>query len=164
MIITNDYLLEAMNELKRLEHIIYVSLKYTRTTDVITNALKRLLEIFDLVIEAFLEKAKEENLIASLPKSPALRATRLGEIHSEDKILNDYLHFYQFLKNVLKSPYGKRQEFRRHVTLIVEFENSTAEANIDNLSNCERYVQGFFNYASKIIEGPQEDEENSEEN
>ncbi len=161
--VTNEYLLEARNELKRLEHIIYVSLKYTRTTDVITNALKRLLEIFDLVIEAFLEKAKDEKLISGLPKSPALRATRLGELYQDDQILNNYLHFYQFLKNVLKSPYGKRQEFRRHVTLIVEFDNSTAEANIDNLSNCERYVHKFFNYALEKIEGKPKKEEKEEE-
>ena len=154
--VTNEYLLEARNELKRLEHIIYVSLKYTRTTDVITNALKRLLEVFDLIIEAFLEKAKDENLITSLPKSPALRATRLGELYADDKVLNNYLHFYQFLKNVLKSSYGKRQEFRRHVTLIVELENCTAEANIDNLSNCERYVHKFYNYAIEKIEGKKE--------
>ena len=31
----NEYLLEAREELKRLEHILYVSLKYTRTVDVL---------------------------------------------------------------------------------------------------------------------------------
>jgi len=58
----NDYLLEAREELKRLEHIIYVSLKYTRTVDVIVNALTRMVSTFDLIIEAFLEKAKIKNL------------------------------------------------------------------------------------------------------
>ena len=77
----NDYLLEAREELKRLEHIIYVTLKYTRTIDVLINALHRLVEIYDLIIEAYLEKAKLEGLIEALPKSPALRATVLIDLY-----------------------------------------------------------------------------------
>ena len=34
----DEYLIEAREELNRIEHIIYVSLKYTRTTDVLRNA------------------------------------------------------------------------------------------------------------------------------
>ena len=97
----NESLLEAHEELKRLEHIIYVSLKYTRTVDIIINALNRLISIFDLVIEALLEKAKEDKLVANLPKSPALRATHLSELYPEEKELQNYLSFYAFLKNVL---------------------------------------------------------------
>ena len=153
----NEHLEEARQELKRLEHIIYVSLKYTRTTDVIVNALKRLVEIFDLMIDAFLEKAQAENLITALPKSPALRATRLVEIYPEDETLKNYLHFYQFLKNTLKSEHKKRQEYRRHVTLVVDFEDCTAEIDIDNLTNCEKYANRFYFYALKVIEGREEE-------
>ena len=96
----NEYLLESREELKRLEHIIYVSLKYTRTVDVIVNALNRMVSTFDLIIEAFLEKAKEEGLITELPKSPALRANRLVELYPEDKELERYLSFYAFLKTL----------------------------------------------------------------
>lgn len=154
----NEYLLEAGEELKRLEHIIYVSLKYTRTVDVLINALHRLVSIYDLIIEAFLEKAKEEKLIASLPKSPALRATRLLELHPEDKELGKYLTFYSFLKTVLKLPYSRREEYRRHVTLVVELDKCTVEIDIDNLTDCERVVHKFYNYARKKVEGIQEDD------
>lgn len=155
---TNEYLLEAREELKRLEHIIYVSLKYTRTVDVIKNALKRMIEMFDLIIEAFLEKAKEEGRIDQFPKSPAFRATRVKELFPEDKILLNYLQFYSFLKTILKLPSSKREEFRRHVTLIVKLENSTAEINIDNLVNCEKYVHSFLRYAGNFIEGRKDEE------
>ena len=46
----NESLIEAREELKRLEHIIYVSLKYTRTVDVILNALKRMVSTYDFII------------------------------------------------------------------------------------------------------------------
>ena len=150
----NELLLEAWEELKRLEHIIYVSLKYTRTVDVIINAVTRLISIYDLIIEAFLEKAKKENLIDSLPKSPALRANKLVELYPNNTELGHYLSFYYFLKNVLKLPYLKREEFRRHVTLVVVLDKCTAALDIDNLTNCERFTKKFFYYSREQIFGP----------
>ncbi len=154
-----EYLFSAHEELKRLEHIIYVSLKYTRTVDVILNALNRLVNVYDVIIEAFLLQAKENGTISSLPKSPALRATRLAELYAEDKELQNYLTFYHFLKGVLKSPSTRREEYRRHVTLVVELDRSTAEIDIDNLTNCERFVHRFFHYARRKILGINEEEE-----
>jgi len=156
----NDYLLEAREELKRLEHIIYVSLKYTRTVDVITNALNRMINTYDLIIEAFLEKAKEDGLIDTLPKSPALRATHLLTIYPNDTTLKKYLEFYTFLKNFLKQPFQKKEEFRRHVARILEMENATAEVNIDNLVNCEKFIHKFFTYAWTVIVGAPEEDQN----
>lgn len=154
----NDYLLEAREELKRLEHIIYVSLKYTRTVDVIINALHRLIDIYDLIIESFLEKARKENLIETLAKSPALRANKLKELYSKDKELEKYLSFYHFLKTVLKLPHKKREEYRRYVALVVEINQSTAEIDIDNLISCEKFVHRFYDYACEKIEGKSREE------
>lgn len=155
----NESLFEAREELKRLEHIIYVSLKYTRTVDVIINALNRMVSTFEFIIEAHLEKAKADGLIDIFPKSPALKATKLGELYSLDQKLQKYLAFYAFLKNVLKLPYQKREEYRRHVTLIVELDHCTAEVTIDNLMNCEKFIHGFFIYSWQVIEGKTEEDE-----
>ena len=154
----NEYLLEAREELKRLEHIIYVSLKYSRTVDILINALNRLVSVFDLIIEAFLEQAKEQGRINALPKSPALRATRVMELYPNDAELQKYMTFYGFLKTVLKLPHRKREEYRRHVTMVVDLDKCTAEIDIDNLVNCERFAMQFFSYAWKTIMNlPEED-------
>lgn len=149
----NEYLLEAKEELKRLEHIIYVSLKYTRTVDVITNALNRMISTYDFIIDAFLEKAMEEKKLDSLPKSPALKAKKCAELYSDDPLIQKNLHFYFSLRNILKSTHLKRQEFRRHVTLIVNLEDSTVEVEIDTLVNCEKFIHNFLYYSQRIIEG-----------
>ncbi len=154
----NEYLIEAREELKRLEHIIYVSLKYTRTVDVVINALNRMVNVFDLIFEAFLEKSREEGKIDALPKSPALRATRFAGMYPDDQELQKYASFYTFLKNVLKLPHQKRSEYRRHVALVVNLDKATAEINIDNLMNCEHFVYKFFNYAWERIIGKREEE------
>ncbi|MBI2665741.1 hypothetical protein HYX12_03915 [Candidatus Woesearchaeota archaeon] len=154
----NELLLESREELKRLEHIIYVTLKYTRTVDVLVSALQRLVEIYDLIIEALLEKSKGEGKITALVKSPALRATRLGELFPEDQILNKHLTFYSFLKTILNQPFTKREEFRRHVTHVVVLEKSTAEIDIDNLVNFERFAHQFFRYAWEQVVGKKEED------
>ena len=154
-----DYLIEAREELKRLEHIIYVSLKYTRTVDVIRNALNRMVSTYDLIIEAFLEKAKEEGKIEVLTKSPALRARNMAKAYEDDEDLQKYLKFYTYLKNILKQQFQKREEFRRHVTMVVQLENSTVEMCIDNLLNCEKFLHAFFDYSwGELVGHPEEDD------
>ena len=148
----NEYLLEAREELKRLEHIIYVSLKYTRTVDVILNALHRMISTYDFIVEAFLEEAEKEGLLETMPKSPALKAKKLGELYEDEEIIQKNLSFYFSLRTVIKSQHKKRQEFRRHVTLIVEQENSTVEIEIDTLVNCEKFIHNFLYYARKVID------------
>ncbi len=153
-----ETLFEAREELKRLEHIIYVTLKYTRTGDVLINALHRLVSVYDFIIEAFLEQAKTRGDIQALPKSPGLRATTLSQLFPDDKELQNYLLFYSFLKTVLNKPQRRREEFRRHVTLVVDLENnSTAEIHIDNLMNCEKFMHKFFKYAWKKMIGGEEE-------
>ncbi|HLD79805.1 MAG TPA: hypothetical protein VJA18_04565 [Candidatus Nanoarchaeia archaeon] len=149
----DEYLFEAREELKRLEHIIYVSLKYTRTVDVILNALNRMVSTYDFIIEAFLRKAIEEGKLDSMPKSPALTAKRLGDLYPNDEIIQKNLTFYFSLRNILKSPHLKRQEFRRHVTLVMPQEDHTVEVEIDNLVNCEKFIHKFLYYSQKLIEG-----------
>lgn len=149
----NELLLEAHEELKRLEHIVYVSLKYTRTVDVIVNALNRMVSTYDFIIGAFLEKAKEEGRIDSLSKSPALHAKKLAELYPDDLVIQKNLNFYFNLRMVLKSAHLKKHEFRRHVTLLVELERSNIEIEIDTLVNCEKFIHRFLFYARNLIEG-----------
>ena len=54
-----DYLDQIKSELKRADHLFYVSLKYTRTVDVIRSMIQRLLNAFDISFEALLEKTKK---------------------------------------------------------------------------------------------------------
>ncbi len=157
----NEYLIDASEELKRLEHTIHVTLKYTRTIDVLRNAVKRLIDTFDVIIEAFLDDAKEKELITALPKSPSLRSTLLLKTYPEDQTLLKFINFYVFLRDIYLAKYKRREEYRRHVTLVVNLKNKTAEVDIDNLETFEKIAFKFFDYAMKVIEGisDEDDEE-----
>jgi len=149
----NEYLFESREELKRLEHLIHVTLKYTRTVDVILNTLNRLINTFDFIIEGLLDNAKDKNLLSFVPKSPSLKSDLLIKTYPDNPDFFKFISFYHFLREVANTSHTKREEYRRHVTLITEMKNKTAEIDIDTLETFEKIAFQFFNYAQDFIEG-----------
>ncbi len=154
---TNENLEEAREEVKRLDHIIYVSLKYTRTVDVVRNALNRLISTFDFILEALLFDAKEKGLIESISKNVKGKADQVLALSPGNPRLSSYITFYHFIRELSKAEFTKREEYRRHVTMIVDFGDRTAELNIDNLESCEIVAKAFLELATEMIEGKKED-------
>ena len=152
----NEYLEEAKEELKRLEHIIYVSLKYTRTVDILRNGINRLISTCDFLVEAILEDAKEKGHLPSIPPSPALRNRLVPKIYPEDTILLKFITFSMYLRDIIHAKFDRREEYRRHGTMIAKLEDSTSETNLVNL---EKFGYGFFDYVLEFLEGkPLEDD------
>jgi hypothetical protein len=113
-----DYLEDnAKNELKRADHLLYVSLKYTRTADVIKSIIKRLISSFEFVFEETLNYLKEKKKIKAIPVS---KRAKVDAIHRYCKRLDieEHLKLYTLLKEIDKADFGRREEFRKHVTLI----------------------------------------------
>ena len=147
-----EYMLEGREELKRVEHIIYVSLKYTRTTDVLRNAILRFVSFFDIMFEGYMVQALEKELITKIPTSPALRVTRLVDMNPDDEDFRKFVVYYFFLKDLLMKDYGKINEYRRHVGMVFDLDNSSSVIiNIDNLETCEYYAHKFFHFSTNFL-------------
>lgn len=154
----NEYLDEAREELKRVEHIIYVSLKYTRTVDVLRNALNRLISLFDCLIDALVDFAKKEGKFKEAPKGPRLKVDLVREAYSEDQKILWHMNLYVFLRDILKANFDKREEYRRHVTMIAHLWNRSVEVSIDTLEdNLLKLVKEFLEYI-EIVMGEREKE------
>src|SRR3989344_9025409 len=98
---TNEYFEEAKEELKRVDHIIYVSLKYTRTVDIIRNALQRMVSACDLIIEGILWYRQEKKDIPDIPKSVKERVVLVKKLYKGDKQLEKYITFYLSLRDLI---------------------------------------------------------------
>ncbi|MDP4012349.1 MAG: hypothetical protein Q8R00_01975 [Candidatus Nanoarchaeia archaeon] len=107
----------AREELKRADHLIYVTLKYTRTADVIHNTIKRLIAALDFSIEEIMQFLLKKNKIKEVPKTAFLRAELLEKKKEE---FADTVEFYFLLRKIVSSDYKAREEFRKGVTLISE--------------------------------------------
>ena len=105
----------AKEELKRADHLLYVTLKYTRTADVIKNTIKRLISAFNFAIFDALTHFKKKKKIKEIPLAPSLRAAALMKILPAFK--ND-ISFYFLLKQIDKSEYSKKEEYRKNVALL----------------------------------------------
>ena len=150
--------MQAKQELNRADHSIAVSLKYTRTVDVIKSIIKRLINTVTHILDALLEKAKEEGKIEEIPKIPGLKAEEVRKIYRDDSTIQDFCEFYMLLRKVDKAKYQSRQEFRRHVTMTAHLEETTSiEVTIDIITDYYNKTQEFLKYATIQIYGPNEE-------
>jgi hypothetical protein len=143
----------AVNELKRIDHLIYVSLKYTRTVDVIRNIIDRMLNAFDIVFNEILERAKNNEEIFEIPAAPRLRCDLVRKMYKGDKEFAQYLDFYLLLRQFKNAEYTAQQEFRRYVTMTATFPNGEQQTlDIDKITEYYQIMKDFVVYIEAILE------------
>lgn len=145
-----EYLENALEELKRADHLIYVSLKYTRTVDVIRSVIERLINVYTVAFEGLLEKAKEEKKIAEIPLAPKLRCEQLKQLYP-DSMLVEYIRFYMLLRKLLRLDYSSEREFRRHVAMIATLDGDQIEVNIDIVTEYYKRTKEFLRYFRDLL-------------
>ncbi len=146
----------ARDELKRVDHLFYVSLKYTRTADMMRHMIERLINAFSFGIDSLLEYAKENKKISSIPDNPAMKCSLLLKTFIGEE-LRDQINLYLMLRKIIRCEYSKREEFRRHVTMTCMMDKGEViEINIDVLKGYYDAAKSFIGYAGMIIEGREE--------
>lgn len=148
---------EAKEELKRVDHLVFVSLKYTRTVDVIKSVLERLIAAYEFIVMELLEYIKEQKKVQVFPQSPVERVGVIQNAFPDHLELNETLNFYLKLRKLSRAPYGKREEFRRHVTMIATLENEeVVEVDIDRVKEYYDKTKEFVGKVYVMIEGEKE--------
>ncbi len=140
----------AKEELKRVDHLFYVSLKYTRTADMMKHVVERLISTFSFGIEALLKSAKEEKKISEIPENLGLRYKLLLKTFPDEE-LADYISLYLKLRKIIRADYTKREEYRRHVTMISQVGDETVETNIDTLNEDYDKTIKFISFVQEIV-------------
>lgn len=117
-------------ELKRADHLVFVSLKYTRTCDVMRNAIQRLVNAFEMGIIVYLEHQKK------IKKIPEVPVSIKEKIELTKKLLDNkfkkHLMLYHILKKIEKADHCDIDEFRKNVTLKTQGPNPI-EVRMDTL-------------------------------
>jgi hypothetical protein len=144
-----DCLDEAGEELKRVDHQIYVSLKYTRTVDVLLNIISRMIDAYDHMLEGLLRLAKEKKIISDIPASPIKRAEILKIIYNDTKI-HENIDLYFLLRKILKTAPQRENEYRRHVTLITVLDGKEEIINIDIITKYYHFQKEFLHYLEQM--------------
>ncbi|MFH1063969.1 MAG: hypothetical protein V1729_02730 [Candidatus Woesearchaeota archaeon] len=153
----NDYLDDAQEEIKRADHLIFVSLKYTRTCDVLKHIVDRFINCIGFTFTALLEHLKEQGKIEEVPKAPIPQAKLIKEMFPDDEFLPRFADFFMKLRKISKADFSRACEFRRHVTMTVVVDEEVVELNIDTVTEDFKRIKDLYEHVAKMIL-PQEDD------
>jgi hypothetical protein len=144
---------KSKEELKRADHLIFVSLKYTRTVDIIKNIIERLINAYDNSIEALLRYAKEKKKVESIPEAPVVRADTIKELFAEDPDIASYINLYMLFRKINTAKFSRAREYRRHVTMTAFLDDGEVEISIDIITEYFEKTKDFVEYCRNVIEG-----------
>jgi len=140
---------EACEELKRADHLLFVTLKYTKTVDVIKNIIHRFINAFDYSIIHVLQYFKAQKKLKELPLTPISRAQETKKLASRRPEIRDFLDFYYLLRRIDKAEYTKKEEYRKNVALIVLDNDEVITIDIERLFEYYKKTRDFVAYVEK---------------
>jgi hypothetical protein len=143
---------EAKDELKRVDHQIYVSLKYTRTVDVLMNCIGRMIDAYNCLMDSLLKLAVEKKIIREeyVPGTPLERGNMVKDLFKDD-IVQKNMELYFLLRKIHKSSPKKEQEFRRHVTLRTHIDGQEVVVDIDKATEYYFIIKEFCEWVEGKI-------------
>lgn len=150
-----ESLFDAKEELKRVDHQIYVSLKYTRTVDVLMNCLGRMIDAYACMVDALLKYAVEKKIVKEdfVPSTPLERLSFSTELFKDDILIKN-MELYSLMRKIVKTNPKREQEFRRHVTLRTMVDGNEITVDIDKVTEYYATMKEFFEWVEGKINKP----------
>ncbi|MBI2575037.1 hypothetical protein HYV82_04075 [Candidatus Woesearchaeota archaeon] len=145
-----DLMHEAREELKRADHLLYVSLKYTRTVDVIKSLIERLLNALNIAIDCLLQRAKEKRRIKEMPDNNGLKCELAKKTYKDEKI-SDMIGFALMLRKISRADYKRSNEFRRHVTMTAITDGGIVNITLDVIKEYYDRTTDYIDYVDNLL-------------
>src|SRR3989344_762772 len=146
---------DSREELKRADHLIYVSLKYTRTGDVILSVITRLMNAIELTMDEMLKwfEAKKKLKQVDYSKPYRIKVEWIRNKLKKDKAVNDMLDLYLFMLRIMKGEHDAKDEFRKGLRLISIDDKGglIAEVNMDDVKEYYKRTEKFIERVEEII-------------
>lgn len=138
-------------EKRSAEHLLYVSLKYTKTCDVILNLILRWQSMINESFNAMLVKAKKQKMIKVIPIAPKMKTDLIKKTFPKEEIVQKVLEVYIFFKRIPQLEQFREYEFRKNVRLRVIINNQNIEINLEKLKEYQEMMEKFLAYVKAYI-------------
>jgi len=147
-----ESLFDAKEELKRVDHQIYVSLKYTRTVDVLINCLGRMIDAYSCMVDTLLKYAVERKIVKEdfVPSTPLEKLSFATELFKDEIVLKN-MELYSLIRKIVKTNPKREQEFRRHVTLRTMVDEKEITIDIDKVTEYYAMMKEFYEWVEGKI-------------
>ncbi len=135
---------EIIQEKISADHLLYVSLKYTKTCDVIINLLIRWRKMIETAINEILKHAKKKKKISSVPSNPIGKIEAARTLFKKDKNFQEVIDMYEMFRKIEELRKERSGEFRKNVNLKVFYRGEEININLDKLKiyadNLEKFI------------------------
>lgn len=142
---------EIDKERRAADHLFYVSLKYTKTCDVIFNLIARWQDMIERSMDSILEKAKKKKLIKVIPQAPRAKVNLLLKTFKREKVVKETLDLYMFFKNLPALEQVREGEFRKNVNLKIINSGKITNINLDKLKQWQEVLERFLSFVRHFI-------------
>jgi len=128
------------------DHLLYVSLKYTKTCDVIVNLLSRWKIMIDLGMDRLVEKAKKDKKWKPVPDAPRAKLVQLKKLYIKEPIIIETLKLYELFRDINTLKTIRECEFRKGVNLKVQYKEEEIDINLLKLKEYANTLERFISY------------------
>jgi|TARA_B100001971_G_C18200048_1_gene543974 hypothetical protein len=142
---------EIIKEKTSSDHLLYVSLKYTKTCDVILNLIARWKSLIELSFDAVLEDLVSENKLSHAPTNPKQRIEFMRKHFKKSDTIQKVIPLYIFFKRIPDLDKTREGEFRKNVNLKILEPIRTTEINMEKLSEYAQIIEDFMNEVKRIL-------------
>ncbi len=142
---------EIEKEKRMAEHLFYVSLKYTKTGDVILNLIHRWERMVDRCMEFLLKRAKKSKSIREIPVAPKAREIAIRDAY-KDELVQNIMDMYAFFRRLPALEKMREHEFRKNVAVRVVNSGREIEINMDKLKEWNETLNDFLNYVRHMYQ------------
>ena len=142
---------EIMKEKTSADHLLYVSLKYTKTCDVILNLIERWRSMIELSFDALLSKALKEKKISALPTNPKQKVEMIRMTFKRDAVIQEIIPIYIFFRRIPELNKTRIGDFRKNVNLKIIEPGRETDINMDKLKEYAEILERFISQVKHLL-------------
>jgi hypothetical protein len=142
---------KIMKEKISADHLLYVSLKYTKTCDVIINLIKRWTIMIDDCVQGLLENLKKKKKIKTIPPAPRQKIELIRENFKKVPEVMNTMEVYEFFKRIDNLRAIREGEFRKDVCLKIYEKDKETIINLDKLKEYAALLESFISYVKQFL-------------
>lgn len=142
---------EILKEKTSADHLLYVSMKYTKTCDVILNLIARWKCMIEMSFDAMMQKAYNEGTIKVMPESPKQKIEFLRMYFKKLKAVQETIPVYIFFKRIPEMQKTREGEFRKNVNLKIIEVGKVTDINMDKLKEYTELLERFISETRQFL-------------
>jgi hypothetical protein len=133
------------------DHLLYVSLKYTKTCDVILNLTLRWRRMIETAIEEILKHAKKKKKISQIPSNPTNKIQEVRKLFKKDKNFQEVVDLYEMFRKIEELRKERIGEFRKNVNLKVFYRGEEININLEKLKIYAEMLEKFISTTKQFL-------------